>query len=40
LVYRQRVGSLVELIDAYDGEIELFQTMIANRFTGHRAGIG
>ena len=25
-----------ELIDAYDGEIELFRTMIANRFTGHR----
>jgi transposase len=36
LVYRQRLLSLLELIDAYDGEIELFRAMIANRFTGHR----
>jgi transposase len=36
LVYRQRVNSLLELIDAYDGEIEVFRAMIANRFTGHR----
>ena len=36
LVYRQRIDSLLELIDAYDGEIECFPTMIANRFTGHR----
>src|SRR6478736_8511003 len=36
LVYRQRIDSLLELIDAYDGEIETFRTMIANRFTGHR----
>ena len=33
LVYRQRIDSLLELIDAYDGEIELFRAMIANRFT-------
>jgi transposase len=36
LVYRQRVHSLLELIDAYDGEIDLFRTMIANRLSGHR----
>ena len=36
LVYRQRIDSLLELIDAYDGEIECFRAMIANRFTGHR----
>jgi len=36
LVYRQRIDSLLELIDAYDGEIDLFRAMIANRFTGHR----
>ena len=36
LVYRQRIHSLLELIDAYDGEIDLFRQMIANRFTGHR----
>ena len=36
LVYRQRVLSLLELIDAYNGEVEVFQTMIAHRFTGHR----
>ena len=36
LVYRQRIDSLLELIDAYDGEIELFRAMIANRFAGHR----
>jgi transposase len=36
LVYRQRLLSLLELIDAYDGEIEVFRAMIANRFTGHR----
>ena len=36
LVYRQRIDSLRELIDAYDGEIECFRAMIANRFTGHR----
>ena len=36
LVYRQRVLSLLELIDAYDGEVAVFQAMIANRFTGHR----
>ncbi len=36
LVYRQRVLSLLELIDAYDGEVEMFRTMIAHRFTGHR----
>ena len=36
LVYRQRIDSLLELIDAYDGEIDLFRQMIANRFTGHR----
>src|SRR4051794_14836228 len=36
LVYRQRINSLLELIDAYDGEIECFRAMIANRFTGHR----
>jgi transposase len=36
LVYRQRIDSLLELIDAYDGEIEVFRTMIANRFAGHR----
>src|ERR687894_1407844 len=35
LVYRQRVNSLLELIDAYDGEVEFFGRMIANRFTGH-----
>src|SRR4051794_7294790 len=36
LVYRQRIHSLLELIDAYDGEIDLFRQMITNRFTGHR----
>src|SRR6187551_5529 len=36
LVYRQRIHSLLELIDAYDGEIDLFRQMIAHRFTGHR----
>jgi transposase len=36
LVYRQRINSLLELIDAYDGEIEVFRAMIANRFAGHR----
>src|SRR5919107_1911307 len=36
LVYRQRIHSLLELIDTYDGEIDLFRAMIANRFTGHR----
>ena len=36
LVYRQRIDSLLELIDAYDGEIEVFRAVIANRFTGHR----
>ena len=36
LVYRQRIDSLLELIDAYDGEIEVFRTMIASRFAGHR----
>src|SRR3954453_12386440 len=36
LVYRQRIHSLLELIDAYDGEIDLFRAMIANRFSGHR----
>ena len=36
LVYRQRIHSLLELIDAYDGEIDLFRQMIAGRFTGHR----
>ena len=33
LVYRQRVGSLLELIDTYDGEVEMFRTMTAHRFT-------
>ena len=36
LVYRQRVLSLLELIDTYDGEVEMFRTMIAHRFTSHR----
>jgi len=36
LVYRQRIDSLRELIDAYDGEIECFRAMIANRLRGHR----
>lgn len=36
LVYRQRLLCLLELIDTYDGEVELFRAMIANRFTGHR----
>jgi transposase len=36
LVYRQRIDSLLELIDAYDGEIDLFRAMIANRLSGHR----
>jgi transposase len=36
LVYRQRIHSLLELIDAYDGEIDLFRQMIAGRFAGHR----
>jgi transposase len=36
LVYRQRIHSLLELIDAYDGEIDLFRAMIANRLSGHR----
>jgi transposase len=36
LVYRQRIDSLLELIDAYAGEIETFRAMIANRLTGHR----
>ena len=35
LVYRQRIDSLLELIDAYDGEIDVFRTMIANRLRGH-----
>ena len=34
LVYRQRLLSLLELINTYDGEIEVFRAMIANRFTG------
>ena len=36
LVYRQRVSSLLELIDAYDGEVETFRRMIAGRLAGHR----
>jgi len=36
LVYRQRVDSLLELIDAYDGEVETFRGMIAGRLAGHR----
>ncbi|MCE0764991.1 IS110 family transposase [Pseudonocardia kujensis] len=36
LVFRQRIDSLLELIDAYDGEIDLFRRMIANRLAGHR----
>ena len=36
LVYRQRIDSQRELIDAYDGEIECFRAMIANRLRGHR----
>src|SRR5436190_1956707 len=36
LVYRQRVVSLLELINAYDAEVEMFRTMIAHRFRGHR----
>jgi transposase len=36
LVYRQRVLSLLELIHAYDGEVEVFRAMIAHRFRGHR----
>jgi hypothetical protein len=28
--------SLLELIDAYDGEIELFRMMIDHRLAGHR----
>jgi transposase len=36
LVYRQRVCSLLELIDAYDGEVETFRRMIAGRLSGHR----
>ncbi len=35
LVYRQRVDSLCELIDAYDAEVETFRKMIANRLAGH-----
>ena len=35
LVYRQRVGSLLELIDAYDAEVETFRAMIAHRLAGH-----
>jgi hypothetical protein len=35
-VYRPRVLSLLELIDAYDAEVELFRVMIAHRFRGHR----
>ncbi len=35
LVYRQRVGSLLELIDAYDTEVETFRAMIAHRLAGH-----
>jgi transposase len=30
------LNSLLELIDAYDGEIECFRAMIANRLRGHR----
>ena len=33
LVYRQRIHSLLELIDAYDGEIGLFRQMIAGLTT-------
>ena len=36
LVYRQRVLSLLELIDAYGGEVEGFRAMIARRFRDHR----
>jgi transposase len=36
LIYRQRIDSLLELIDAYDGEIEVFRAMIAGRLAGHR----
>jgi transposase/transposase IS116/IS110/IS902 family protein len=36
LVYRQRIDSLLELIDAYDGEVECFRAMVANRLAGHR----
>src|SRR5438270_6570555 len=36
LVRRQRVGSLLELINAYDAAVEMFRTMIAHRFRGHR----
>ena len=36
LVYRQRVLSLLELINAYDAEVELFRTMIDHRFRAHR----
>jgi transposase len=36
LPYRQRINSLLELIDAYDGQIELFRGVIANRLRGHR----
>lgn len=36
LVYRQRVDSLLELIDAYDAEVDTFRRMIANRLAGHR----
>src|ERR1700754_5045043 len=35
-VYRQRIDPFLESIDAYDGQIEVFPTMIANRFAGHR----
>jgi transposase len=36
LVYRQRVSSLLELIDGYDGEVETFRRMIVGRLAGHR----
>ena len=36
LVYRQRVLSLLELINAYDAEVELSRTMISHRFRAHR----
>lgn len=37
LVYRQRINPLLELIDAYAGEVETFRNMIANWLAGHRA---
>jgi hypothetical protein len=30
LIYRQRFLSLLELIDVYDGEVEVFRATIAN----------